>query len=202
MPAKQRCVPAIRTVRLRITPEANAGKVAALATTVAEWDRAVAFYTDLFLDHPGVFDQRKTVADPETGEMHEKPWNDKDWLTWVERVTVATWRPRPILNRYPQEGLASGAAACWSRVRAQAACRERRGTTPNGPPTPLVRMGTAPSPQSGKDPGATGASRIGAAQRTAVGVCQANQAEVYTTMPRRKERWCNVGMAEPAVGSG
>ena len=31
MPAKQRCVPAIRTVRLRITPEANAGEVAALA---------------------------------------------------------------------------------------------------------------------------------------------------------------------------
>ena len=97
MPAKQRCVPAIRTVRLRITPEANAGKVAALATTVAEWDRAVAFYTDLFLDHPGVFDQRKTVVDPETGEMHEKPWNDKDRLTWAERVTVATSaHPQPM----------------------------------------------------------------------------------------------------------
>ena len=82
-----------RTVRLRITPEANPGKVATLATTVAEWDQAVALHTDLFRDHPGVFDQRKTVAEPETGEMHEKPWNDKDRLTWAERVTVAMPSP-------------------------------------------------------------------------------------------------------------
>ena len=51
MPAEQKCVPAIRTVRLRIGPAANPGKVSALAATVGEGDRAVAFSTRLFLDH-------------------------------------------------------------------------------------------------------------------------------------------------------
>jgi IMP dehydrogenase/GMP reductase len=42
LPAEQKCVPATRTVRLRIAATTNAGKVSALAATVAEWDRAVA----------------------------------------------------------------------------------------------------------------------------------------------------------------
>ena len=67
---------------------------------------------------------------------------------------------------------------------APAACRKRRGTTPHGLPTPLVRMGSAPHPQGGEDPRATGASRIGAARTTAVPVCQANRAAVDTTRSR------------------
>ena len=45
-------MPAARTVRLRIAASTNAGKVAALTATVAEWDRAGAFYTRLFLGIP------------------------------------------------------------------------------------------------------------------------------------------------------
>jgi len=51
---------ATRTVRLRIARSTNPGKLAALEATVAEWNRAVAFYTDLFLSHPDVFSARKT----------------------------------------------------------------------------------------------------------------------------------------------
>ena len=85
---------------------------------------------------------------------------------------------------HPREGLASGAAGCWCRVSAQAACRERRGTTPNGLPTPLVRMGSAPCPAGGKEPGATGASRIGGHERR----CQANRAAVDITDSRPPRR--------------
>jgi len=67
LPAEGKCVPATRTVRLRIAATTNPGKVSALAATVGEWDRAVSFYTNIFLDHPGVFEARKTPwcrADP------------------------------------------------------------------------------------------------------------------------------------------
>ena len=93
MPAEQKCVPAIRTVRLRIAATTNPGKVSALAATVAEWDRAVAFYTNVFLDHSGVFEARKTQlvqSGPDAGKTKEVAWTEKDRLTWAESVTVAT----------------------------------------------------------------------------------------------------------------
>ena len=93
MPAEQKCVPAIRTVRLRIAATTNPGKVSALAATVGEWDRAVAFYTDLFLDHPGVFEARKTPlvqGGPDAGKPQEDAWTEKERLTWAESVTIST----------------------------------------------------------------------------------------------------------------
>ena len=93
MPVEQKYVAATRTVRLRIAATANPGKVAALAATVAEWDRAVAFYTDLFLDHPGVFAATQTAVvqtGSHAGKTQEVAWSDKDRLTWAESVTVAT----------------------------------------------------------------------------------------------------------------
>ena len=93
MPAEPKCVPATRTVRLRIGAGTNAGKLAALAATVAEWDQAVCFYTNVFLDHPGVFEATKPVVlhrGPHAGETEGVPWTDKDRLTWAESVTVST----------------------------------------------------------------------------------------------------------------
>ena len=89
----EKSIPATRTVRLRIAPSVNQGKVAAMVATTAEWDRAVAFYTNLFLDHPGVFDARRTVvlsSGPDACKTKEAAWTDKDRLTWAESVTVAT----------------------------------------------------------------------------------------------------------------
>ena len=93
MSAEPRCVPAVRTVRLRIAPSTNPGKIAALAATTEVWARAVAFYTDIFLDHPGVFDARKLRVmqkGPDTSTTKEVAWSEKDRLTWAESVTVAT----------------------------------------------------------------------------------------------------------------
>ena len=42
---------------------------------------------------------------------------------------------------HPRQGRVCGAAGCWSRVRAQAACRERRGTTPQWPADPTRAHG-------------------------------------------------------------
>lgn len=39
LPGEPKCVPAPRTIRLRIGAGANVGKLAVLAATVAEWDR-------------------------------------------------------------------------------------------------------------------------------------------------------------------
>ena len=92
MPA-EKSIPGTRTVRLPIVPSPNARKVGALADTTTEWERAVAFYTDLFLDHPGVFEatkRRVVPAGPRAGETEEVAWTDKDRLTWAESVTVAT----------------------------------------------------------------------------------------------------------------
>ena len=123
MPAEQKCVPAIRTVRLRIAATTNPGKVSALAATVAEWNRAVAFDTDLFLDHPGVFEARKTVrprSAPAAGTTKEGAWSEKDWRTWVEAVTVATPAHPHILSERDFE------AACPGCPRD---LRSRRGPT-------------------------------------------------------------------------
>ncbi len=53
LPDEPKYVAATRTVRLRIAPSTNPGKIAVLAATTEVWDHAVAFYTDIFLDHPG-----------------------------------------------------------------------------------------------------------------------------------------------------
>jgi hypothetical protein len=79
----EKSIPAIRTVRMRIAPSANRRKVAALAATTAEWDRAVAFYTDLFLDHPGVFEALKP----------------KDRLTWADHAVGRLSRGAPPRGR-------------------------------------------------------------------------------------------------------
>ena len=86
-------ISATRTVRLRISPSTNRRKLAALEATVAEWDRAVAFYTDLFLSHPGVFSARKEELvrkGPDAGKTREVPWTGKDRLSWAESVTIPT----------------------------------------------------------------------------------------------------------------
>ena len=78
MPAEQKCVSAVRTVRLRIGAGGNTGKLAALATTVTEWDQAVSFCTNIFFDHPGAFKARKTTqlrSGPEAGTTKEVPWS-------------------------------------------------------------------------------------------------------------------------------
>jgi len=74
VPAEPKRVPATRTVRLRIGAETNAGKLAALAATVGAWDRAVCFYTKIFLDHRGGFEARRVVllrSGPEAGTAKE-----------------------------------------------------------------------------------------------------------------------------------
>ena len=53
-------VPTTRRMRLRIGATTNPGKLAALATTTAEWDQAVSFNTNIFPEHPGVFEARTT----------------------------------------------------------------------------------------------------------------------------------------------
>ena len=92
------------------------GKVSALAATVAEWDRDVALYTDVFLDHPGVWEARKTVLlrnGPEAGTTREAAWSEKDRLTWAESVATPAHpdiAPRPGLRR-GLPGLSQGHAA-------------------------------------------------------------------------------------------
>ena len=91
---------------------------------------------------------------------------------------------------------------CWSYVSAQAACRERHRTTPNSPSTRLKRKKVDSSSLKGKEPGATGASRIGAARTTIVAVCQPNQAAVDTTsLPPNFDSWgCMVIGGSPTAG--
>ncbi len=45
MPGEPVYVPTTRTIRLPSAASTNQGKLAALATTTAEWDQAVRFYT-------------------------------------------------------------------------------------------------------------------------------------------------------------
>jgi putative transposase len=103
LPGEPRCVTVTRTVRLRLpTPEAasqglavvaNRGKAEVLSATREQWQRATAFYVDLFLSHPGVFERRKTAVirrGPKAGQTREVPWSNQDLLTWAESVTVPT----------------------------------------------------------------------------------------------------------------
>ncbi len=109
MSAEQKCVPAVRALCMRLAPNTNAGKLVALPATVAVGERAVGFYSDLFLGHPGVFAQRQTDVDPKTGEIREKPWNDHDRLTWAESVTMATTAHPDIAPGRSLEAVCPGA---------------------------------------------------------------------------------------------
>ena len=63
------------------------------------WDRAVAFYRDIFLDHPGVFEACKTRMvqnGPDAGTTKEVAWTVEDRLTWAESVTVVTSTQRIV----------------------------------------------------------------------------------------------------------
>ena len=81
MPAEEPCVTVTKTVRLRLPMSgaasdgaqvtANRGKEEALANTRERWLHATGFYLNPFLDHPGVFDRKKTVT-TRTGETPEK----------------------------------------------------------------------------------------------------------------------------------
>jgi len=100
LPAKERCVTATKTVRLRLPTSGaasqvtvNRGKADALADAREQWLRATAFYLKLFLDHPGVFVLTKTEVirrGPRAGQTRTKPWTNQDLLTWAESVTVPT----------------------------------------------------------------------------------------------------------------
>ena len=57
MPAMS-CITVTRTVKFKVRPAANAGKRDALLATVQGWGRAVGFYTDFFLEHPGIFSEQ------------------------------------------------------------------------------------------------------------------------------------------------
>ena len=75
MPAMS-CITMTRTVKFKVRPEANAGKISALLATAQEWDRAVAFYTDFFLDHSGIFSEQKTYVvkrGKHAGEERRRP---------------------------------------------------------------------------------------------------------------------------------
>ena len=92
MPAMS-CITVTRTVKFQVRSEANAGKISALLATVQEWDRAVAFYADFFLDHPGIFSEQKTYVAKRgkyAGEERPRPLTAQEILTWAERHTVAT----------------------------------------------------------------------------------------------------------------
>ena len=78
-----------RTVRLRIAPSVDAGTSRASENTQAEWVKAVRFYADLFLEHPGVYAEKKRVT-TQKGREREVSWTAKDLLGWAERVSVVT----------------------------------------------------------------------------------------------------------------
>ncbi|MDA8064424.1 MAG: hypothetical protein M0031_02790 [Thermaerobacter sp.] len=100
MPAMS-CITMTRTVKFKVRPEANAGKISALLATVQGWDRAVGFYTDFFLEHPGIFSEQKSYVvwrGKHAGEERRRPLTNQEILTWAERHTVVT-RAHPDPSR-------------------------------------------------------------------------------------------------------
>ena len=71
---------------------------------------------------------------------------------------------RPVNAGHPLPGMARGAAAYWSRLRAHAACRDQWGTTPNGPPTPCAWGGPSPA-AAGRVQGQPAHAGLGRRQR-------------------------------------
>ena len=142
-PAEPKCVPATRTVRLRIGAGTNAGKLAALAATVAEWDQAVCCYTNIFLDHPGVFEAHRVVllrSGPDAGTTKEVAWSEQDRLTWAESVTVATSAHPHI----PPERDFEAARPGGPRDLRRAAIHAGSGAVPSHPKQPPALGGRKP----------------------------------------------------------
>ena len=90
-----------RTVRLRIAEGADPVATRAIASTQIEWAKAIRFYTDLFLEHPDVYEEKKTVRARKGGE-HEVSWTGKDLLTWAERVSVRTEDHPTVLHDFSE----------------------------------------------------------------------------------------------------
>ncbi|MDA8347150.1 MAG: transposase [Thermaerobacter sp.] len=90
-----------RTVRLRIAEGADPVAIRAIASTQVEWAKAIRFYTDLFLEHPDVYEEKKTVR-ARRGEEREVSWTGKDLLTWAERVTVRTEDHPTVLHDFSE----------------------------------------------------------------------------------------------------
>lgn len=130
----EKCVTATRTVRLRVSPKINPGKLGMLFATVAAWDRAVACYTEFLLDHASTVEEM----------------DRRGLLTWAETHTVATAdHPHPardfgavcpgmpvVLRRAAINGAAGAVRSYSTNLRAwEKAERERRGKQPQ-PPRP------------------------------------------------------------------
>ncbi len=65
---------AIACIPTRFAQDPVKGKLAALATTTAAWDQAFSFSTNMFLDHPRVFEARTTRevrSGPDAGNTRE-----------------------------------------------------------------------------------------------------------------------------------
>ena len=128
----EKYVTATRTVRLQVTPWINPGKLGMLGATVAAWDRAVAFYTEFFLDHASAVEET----------------DRKRLLTWTEVHTVATaCHPNPArdfgavcpgmpvaLRRAAINAAAGAVRSYLSNLRAwEKADSQRRGRQPKLP---------------------------------------------------------------------
>jgi hypothetical protein len=136
-----------RTVRLRIAEGVDPGVIPAIKSTQAEWCKAVGFYTGLFLEHPGVYDEKKTVTTRKGGER-EVSWTAKDRLTWAERMSVRTedhplvlrdfgevCPQMPVTRRRAAINAASGAVASYltNHKQWEKADPEKRGKEPKLP---------------------------------------------------------------------
>ena len=99
LPAEPIMVGVSRTVRLSIREPACAAVARAVESTCREWGKAVRFYVELFLGHPGVFEAKKTVQTSK-GEERQVPWTSMDLLTWAERVSVPTQERPDVLDDF------------------------------------------------------------------------------------------------------
>ncbi len=121
-----------RTIRLKVRPDANPGKLAAPETTAAMWDRAVAFYIEFFLAHLGI--------------LAEIPQNKK-LLTWAETHTVPTRaHPTPLPGWNIEESV-SGLPVAFRRTVINAAIGAVRSYASN-----RKRWKTADPQKRGKEP--------------------------------------------------
>jgi hypothetical protein len=119
MPGEPIYMPTTRSVRLRIDARTNPGKLDALDHTVAEWDRAVALYTNVFVDHPGVFEAHKkhlVQSVPDAGTTKEVVWT---MLPYVggRRIGVAPSRLDPCQHPRLREPWAAHDCGCPMSVR-------------------------------------------------------------------------------------
>lgn len=100
MPDPLPCITVTRTLKFQVQPNANVGKREGLLATIGEWDRAMSFYTDFFLDHAGIFAERKTYVvrrGKHAGEERQRLLTAPEILTWAECHTVATKaHPQPL----------------------------------------------------------------------------------------------------------